>query len=150
MVAFLDVGGQRGSPPCCGRCTVTDPELDRQRKLLHEAFVAGWQAALAVKVTSPSVLAVIESCFELWLEEEVDERGVLGLPFKRRYDLPPPKRGRAAVARSRPQEPSPETRPAAPRRTRARPLLVEAGPPAQRSSPENESSEDAGALRAGS
>lgn len=70
---------------------MTDVELERERQLLHEAFTAGWQAALAVKVTSPSVLAIIESCFELWLEEEVDERGVFGLPFRRRYDLPRPR-----------------------------------------------------------
>jgi hypothetical protein len=84
---------RRGTP-------VTDAELERQRKVLHEAFTAGWQAAMAVKVTNPAVLAVIESCFELWLEEEVDERGVLGLPFRRRYDLPRPKRHHLLKGRS--------------------------------------------------
>ena len=51
---------------------------------------AGWQAALA-NVTSPAALAVIESCFDLWLREEVGRR-VLGLQFRRRYDLPKPNR----------------------------------------------------------
>jgi hypothetical protein len=69
-----------------------DAELERQRKVLHEAFMAGWQAATGVRVTNPAVQTVIETCFELWLEEEVDERHVLGLPFKRRYDLPRPGR----------------------------------------------------------
>jgi len=63
---------------------------EHQRKVLHEAFRAGWQAALARNVTSPAALAVIESCFDLWLNEEVGERRVLGLPFRRRYDLPRP------------------------------------------------------------
>jgi len=63
---------------------------EHQRKVLHEAFKAGWQAALARNVTSPPALAVIESCFDLWLREEVGERRVLGLSFRRRYDLPRP------------------------------------------------------------
>lgn len=63
---------------------------EHQRKVLHEAFRAGWQAALARNVTSPAALAVIESCFDLWLREEVGERRVLGLQFRRRYDLPKP------------------------------------------------------------
>ncbi len=58
------------------------------RQLLEEAFVAGWQAALAVRITNPRVLAVVDSCFELWLEEAADEAEVLGLPFRRREDLP--------------------------------------------------------------
>jgi hypothetical protein len=33
---------------------------------------------------------VIESCFELWLEEAVDEAEVLGLVFRGRYDIPGP------------------------------------------------------------
>jgi hypothetical protein len=74
-----------------------DAELERQRRLLYEAFVAGWQAGLAVRVTSPAVRAVVEQCFEMWLQEEVDERGVLGLPFRRRFDLPEP--GRVPVQR---------------------------------------------------
>jgi len=60
----------------------------RKRKLLHEAFVGGWQAALGVNVTNPRVLAVLESCFELWLEEASGEVDVLGLRFRRRWDLP--------------------------------------------------------------
>jgi hypothetical protein len=63
---------------------------EHQRKILKEAFTAGWQAGLAVRLTSPEALAVVESCFEMWLEEEVDERHVFGLPFRRRYDLPRP------------------------------------------------------------
>ena len=117
---------------------MTDPELDRQRRLLHEAFTAGWQAALAVKVTSPTVLAVIESCFELWLEEEVDERGVLGLPFRRRYDLPSPKRARVSSGRSASHERAPEASPVTPRHRQKRPAPVAVGPPTQRTSPENE------------
>ena len=69
---------------------MTNAEQERQRKVLNEAFTAGWQAALAVKITNPGVLAVVESCFEQWLEEQVDMRHVLGLPFRRRHDLPPP------------------------------------------------------------
>jgi hypothetical protein len=76
-----------------------DAELERERKILNEAFRAGWQAALAVKITHPGVLAVVESCFEQWLREEVDERGVLGLPFRRRHDLPSPDHRPAAHRR---------------------------------------------------
>jgi len=127
---------------------VTDAELERQRRLLHEAFTAGWQAALAVKVTNPGVLAVIESCFELWLEEEVDERGVLGLPFRRRYDLPKPKGPRLSLTRSRPPEP------ALPAPVRRPPPAAAVHPPAQRTAPESESydgeSRDAGPVRTGS
>lgn len=61
-----------------------------QRELLLEAFIAGWQAALAVNVTHPRVRAMIESCFELWLTEASDEVDVLGLPFHGRNDLPSP------------------------------------------------------------
>ena len=133
---------------------MTDPELDRQRKLLHEAFTAGWQAALAVKVTSPSVLAVIESCFELWLEEEVDERGVLGLPFRRRYDLPSPKRARVSSGKAASHERMPEASPVIPRHRQKRPTPAAVGPPVQRTSSENESRDDSpretGTVRAGS
>jgi hypothetical protein len=140
---------------------VTDAELERQRKLLHEAFRAGWQAALAVKVTSSPALAVIESCFDLWLEEEVDERGVFGLPFRRRYDLPRPKRLRVplvrsgavdpveALARRQPARPGPVSAgsplggpaPVGSSRTAPRHRVepVGARPPVQRQSPENAS-----------
>jgi hypothetical protein len=129
---------------------VTDAELERQRRLLHEAFTAGWQAALAVKVTNPGVLAVIESCFELWLEEEVDERGVLGLPFRRRYDLPKPKGSRLSLTRQRPAEPLPP----APVRLPRVPQAAAVPPPAQRTAPASESydaeSRDTDAVRTGS
>jgi hypothetical protein len=72
---------------------------ERERELLLEAFLAGWQAALAVKITHPRVLAVIESCFEEWLLEAADEVEVLGLPFRRREELPP-------LVRERPPEPA--------------------------------------------
>jgi len=67
-----------------------DPEPMCDRKALQEAFTAGWQAALAVNITNPRVLAVIEACFEDWLQEAVDETDVLGLVFRRRHDLPAP------------------------------------------------------------
>ena len=67
-----------------------DAELERERKVLKEAFTAGWQAALAVNIRDPRVLAVVDSCFELWLGEAVDDAEVLGLVFRRRYDLPAP------------------------------------------------------------
>ena len=65
-----------------------DSHRAHERELMVEAFRAGWQAALAVRVTHPRVLAVIDSCFEQWLEEAADEIVVLGLPFRRRDDLP--------------------------------------------------------------
>jgi hypothetical protein len=68
---------------------------DRERDLLLEAFLAGWQAALAVRITHPRVLAVIESCFEGWLLEAADEVEVFGLPFRRREELPHLVRARA-------------------------------------------------------
>ncbi|HSE69390.1 MAG TPA: hypothetical protein VLA97_01445 [Nocardioidaceae bacterium] len=63
-------------------------EPEHARGILQEAFTAGWQAALAVNITNPRVLAVIESCFEMWLEEAGDEEEVLGLVFRGRDDLP--------------------------------------------------------------
>lgn len=68
---------------------------DRERDLLLEAFLAGWQAALAVRITHPRVLAVVESCFDSWLLEAADEVEVLGLPFRRREHLPHLARDRA-------------------------------------------------------
>ena len=65
-----------------------EPAREPERDLLFEAFLAGWQAALAMKITHPRVLAVIESCFEGWLLEAADEVEVLGLPFRRREELP--------------------------------------------------------------
>ncbi len=65
-----------------------DSHRAHERELMVEAFRAGWQAALAERVTHPRVLAVIDSCFEQWLEEAADEIVVLGLPFRRRGDLP--------------------------------------------------------------
>ena len=69
---------------------MNEGELEREREMLHEAFTAGWQAALAVRITNPRVLAVVESCFEQWLMEAADEVDVLGLAFRRREDLPLP------------------------------------------------------------
>ncbi len=69
---------------------MSDAEEDHNRKVLLEAFTAGWQAGLAVTISNPRVLAVVESCFELWLQEAVDERDVLGLSFRGRPDLPTP------------------------------------------------------------
>ncbi len=80
---------------------MTEGELDHARQILREAFTAGWQAALGMNITSPGVLAVIESCFDLWLEEAVDEEEVFGLAFRGREDLPGPAwRRRPAWARS--------------------------------------------------
>lgn len=92
---------------------------ERERALLLEAFLAGWQAALAVKITHPRVLAVIESCFEEWLLEAADEVEVFGLPFRRREELPHLVRQRAPE-RTRVEEPvsepvaEPATEPVAP------------------------------------
>lgn len=69
---------------------MNDADVTRVRELLLESFTAGWQAALAVNITNPRVLAVVESCFELWLKEAVEETEVLGLSFRARPDLPPP------------------------------------------------------------
>ncbi len=77
---------------------------ERERTLLLEAFLAGWQAALAVKITNPRVLAIVESCFEDWLLEATDEVEVFGLPFRRREELPHLVRQRAPE-RSRVEEP---------------------------------------------
>ena len=67
-----------------------EAERVHAREMLREAFTAGWQAALAMNITSPRVLAVIESCFDQWLEEAADETDVLGLVFRGRDDLPRP------------------------------------------------------------
>jgi hypothetical protein len=61
-----------------------DAAQERERDLLLEAFLAGWQAALAVRITNPKVIAVVESCFEDWLLEATDEVELFGLPFRRR------------------------------------------------------------------
>jgi hypothetical protein len=82
------------------------PGGDPYREVLLEAFTAGWQAALAVHITNPRVLAVVESCFEGWLREATGEREVLGLRFRRRRDLPRPARPDVVpgtVARRTPQ-----------------------------------------------
>ena len=80
---------------------------DSDRELLLDAFTAGWQAALAVRITHPRVLKVIESCFEGWLIEAADEVEVLGLSFRRREDLPKLVRHHA-LELVPPLEPSPE------------------------------------------
>jgi hypothetical protein len=69
---------------------MNDADVTHVRELLLESFTAGWQAALAVNITNPRVLAVVESCFELWLKEAVEETEVLGLSFRSRPDLPSP------------------------------------------------------------
>ena len=63
-------------------------EAEEQRELLLEAFLGGWQAALGRFVRHPRALAVVEACFDLWLEEASDEIEILGLPFRRRDGLP--------------------------------------------------------------
>jgi len=69
-----------------------DSDADRAREILFEAFIAGWQAGLAQRVADPRARAVVEGCFELWLEEALDEAEVFGLVFRGREDLPPPAR----------------------------------------------------------
>ena len=69
---------------------MTKAEQDQARELLFAAFAAGWQAGLAMKIRNPRVLAVVESCFDLWLKDAVDESDVLGLRFRTRQDLPGP------------------------------------------------------------
>ena len=61
---------------------------EQDRELLVEAFRAGWQAALAIRISNPRVLAVIDNCFEEWLMEAADEVEVFGLAFRRRENLP--------------------------------------------------------------
>jgi hypothetical protein len=70
--------------------SMKDAEEEHAREILREAFTAGWQAALAVNITNPRVLAVIAWCFDQWLREAVDEAEVLGLLFRGREDLPRP------------------------------------------------------------
>lgn len=67
-----------------------DSNADRAREILFEAFLAGWQAGLALKVTDPRARTVVQGCFDLWLKEALDEAEVMGLLFRRRHDLPPP------------------------------------------------------------
>ena len=86
-----------------GRC-MREPAREPERDLLLEAFQAGWQAALVMKITHPRVLAVIESCFEEWLLEATDEVEVFGLSFRRREELPHLVRSHAPE-RSRVDEP---------------------------------------------
>ncbi len=78
------------------------------REVLLEAFTAGWQAALAVTISNPRVLAVVESCFEQWLCEATDEVDVLGLPFRGREDLPGPSRLPSRLPRVPGQRRAPE------------------------------------------
>ncbi len=89
-----------------------DPH-QQERELLLEAFNAGWQAALGIKITHPRVLAVMESCFESWLLEATDEVEVFGLSFRRREELPHLVQTRAPE-RTRADEPDPAAEPAAP------------------------------------
>lgn len=69
---------------------MSEAEEERNREVLLEAFTAGWQAGLAVTISNPRVLAVVESCFEMWLREAADEVDVFGLSFRGRPDLPTP------------------------------------------------------------
>jgi hypothetical protein len=85
--------------------SMRDAERDHARDLLQEAFTAGWQAALAVRITNPRVLAVVESCFEMWLEDAADEVDVLGLMFRGRDDLPRPVRHTTSTLRGYRDEP---------------------------------------------
>jgi len=85
---------------------MTDADVTHVRELLLESFTAGWQAALAVNITNPRVLAVVESCFELWLKEAVEETEVLGLSFRARPDLPSPTVGAVAPALGRHSAPT--------------------------------------------
>ncbi len=120
-----------------------DGRVDHQREILHEAFVAGWQAALAVNITSPQVLAVIESCFELWLEEAVDETDVLGLVFRGRDDLPVPTWRVVSPFRVRvPEQRSSGDGDSSVRATRATPAKKPARPPAGAKTPSAEHDTD--------
>jgi hypothetical protein len=89
---------------------------EHERQILHEAFLAGWQAALGVYVTSPRALAIIDTCFEQWLGEAADEAEVLGLMFRGRYDLPG-----SLLKTSTPQPSPPETSPPRPSPAQASP-----------------------------
>lgn len=90
---------------------------EEERDLLFQAFRAGWQAALAVNITNPRVLAVLESCFEGWLVEAADEVEVFGLAFRRREDLP-------HLVRTRAPERAPDDEPAKPPDEPARPSIL--------------------------
>jgi hypothetical protein len=81
-----------------------ESEVDHDRRMLLEAFTAGWQAGLAVTITHPRVLEIVGSCFDQWLDEAADEVEVLGLAFRRRTDLP--------VSTARDPHPGPEPEPA--------------------------------------
>jgi hypothetical protein len=67
---------------------MSNADREYARRVLLEAFTAGWQAGLAVRITNPRVMAVVESCFDMWLAEELDEADVMGLTFRARDDLP--------------------------------------------------------------
>lgn len=69
---------------------MSEADEERNREVLLEAFTAGWQAGLAVTISNPRVLAVVESCFEMWLREAADEVDVFGLSFRGRPELPAP------------------------------------------------------------
>jgi hypothetical protein len=86
---------------------------EQDRELLVEAFRAGWQAALAIRISNPRVLAVIDGCFEEWLAEAADEVEVFGLAFRRRENLPRTTTP-AAPGAPRPQREPPRHRAPAP------------------------------------
>lgn len=102
---------------------MNDADVTHVRELLLESFTAGWQAALAVNISNPRVLAVVESCFELWLKEAVEETEVLGLSFRSRPDLPSPTVGQGAPALGRHSAPTIPVQ-----RTSASPLADGAAP----------------------
>ena len=77
---------------------MSEADEERNREVLLEAFTAGWQAGLAVTISNPRVLAVVESCFEMWLREAADEVDVFGLSFRGRPELPAPSPGREPLA----------------------------------------------------
>ena len=86
---------------------------NKKREQLFEAFLGGWQAALAVNIRNPQVIAVIEDCYDMWLETMADEVDILGVTFRRRLDLPG---SRQHLLR---QAAAPEVAPAAPVEGRA-------------------------------
>lgn len=87
VVSLREAHEKTGAP-------MKDPH-PHERELLLEAFNAGWQAALGIRISNPRVLAVMETCFEGWLLEAADEVEVFGLPFRRREELPALVRTRA-------------------------------------------------------